>query len=105
MAGWLRPLHEVTVRLAGLMVEQGTLRAQEILQRQQVANASQSKSVSGVELDERIATSDLRAELARITADISRHQLVHDTLVLYVNTHVPYNSDIDPWLSLTTSKR
>lgn len=105
MAGWLRPLHDTTVALARLLVEQGQLRSQEILQRQAVANASQSKSVSGVEMDERIATSDLRAELARVSADISRHQLVHDTLTLYLNLHVPYNTDIDPWLSLTTSKR
>lgn len=105
MAGWLRPIHDVTVALSRLLVEQGNLRSQEILQRQSVANASQSKSISGVELDERIATSDLRAELARVNADVARHQLVHDTLVLYANLHAPYNSDIDPWLSLTTSKR
>lgn len=105
MAGWLRPLAEVTDALGRLLIEQGTLRAQEILQRQDVANASQSKSVSGVELDERIATSDLRAELARVSADVSRHQLVHDTITLFITSHVPYNSEIDPWLSLTTSKR
>lgn len=105
MAGWLRPLHDVTVRLAGLLAEQGLLRSQEVLQRQAVANASQSKSVSGIELDERIATSDLRAELARVSADVARHQLVYDTITLYANLHVPYNTDIDPWLSLTTLKK
>lgn len=105
VAGWYRTLHEVTDALGRLLIEQGELRSQEILQRQAVANASQSKSVSGVEMDERIATSDLRSELARVSADVSRHQLVHDTVTLYCTSHIPYNSDIDPWLSLTTSKR
>lgn len=105
MAGWYRTLHDVTVALGQSLTEQGLLRSQETLQRREVAQASQSSSVSGIELDERIATTDLRSELARIGAEVARLQLIHSTVVLYVQSRIPYNSDIDPWLSLTNSKR
>lgn len=105
VAGWYHTLHDVTVALGQALTEQGLLRSQEMLQRREVAQASQSSSVSGIELDERIATTDLRAELARLGAEVARLQLVHDTVTLFVTSRIPYNSDIDPWLSLTTSKR
>lgn len=76
-------LEEATAALARNMAELASMEAQEVLQRAEHWHRSTAPSVSAVEAECRVLTSELRADIIRQRARVRILELVHASALAY----------------------
>ena len=92
---WSELLVQAVIRVAKLHSERAELQVAEIRGKQDQWERSSATSVSAMEMEAKLATSELRAEITKLSAEIAGLEQTISALHLFIQTSTPYDTGLE----------
>lgn len=92
---WSELLVLAVVKVARLHRERAELQVAEIQGKQAQWERSSANSISAMEMEGKIATSELRAEITKLSAEIAGLEQTISALHLFIQQSIPYDTGLE----------